>query len=351
MTMRRKRSIAVVALLLVAGLTSHPALAGVDSILGKWLVKAESHNGPIDIEFDLKQQGTEIVGTAVVFQGTAPLSSITFDDPQLTIGLNVGGRDFKLVGILKESKISGTWEEIGGEAKGTWVAQRGAAPSDQATLTAAGVLSGTWQGYSSTPNGQLDWTLNLKHDGDAVSGTIENDMGSLTIQSPSYKGSKLQFDLDLGGTMYRMQATLDGDKLTGTWAPAAGGEGGAWVASRRAAAPSPAPTPTPTPAASAAPGTIDGLWDSIALTPDGELPFSLELKQSSTSIAGKILAGDISVPIANASFAGNKLTFEVEYAGGMYRIEATLNGDKLTGKWSPVGGPDGGAWSAERHKP
>jgi hypothetical protein len=325
--------------------SSHPARAGIDSIVGKWLAKAETHNGPIDIEFDLKQQGTDLVGTAAMFQGTIPLSSVKFEDPQLTIQLNLGGNDYRLVGTLKENRISGTWEQIGADMKGTWAGQRAAA-SSAPSLAATG-LSGTWQGYSATPNGQLDWTMDLKHQADAVSGTIGNDMGSIPLQSASFKDGKLQFDLDLGGTAYHIQATLEGDKLTGSWSPAAGGEGGAWVGTRKAAASSASTAAV----AAAAPNAIDGLWNSVAVTPNGDIAFSLELKQSGSSVAGKIVAGDVSVPIANATFSSSKLVFDVEYEGGVYRIEATLNGDKLTGKWGPAGGPDGGAWSAERRKP
>jgi hypothetical protein len=187
----------------------------------------------------------------------------------------------------------------------------------------------------------------MKNEGETVTGTIGSDAESFPLQSASFKENRLQFDIDLNGVRYRVQGTLDGDKISGAWGPADGGAGGAFTATREPATASPAP-----PAASVGVGvSVEGVWDSVAATPDGDLPFTLEISKSGNSLTATVSSGGESMPAANVSFIDAKLTFEVDYAGGRYRIEARVIEGKLAGKWSAVGGYDTGAWSAQRRKP
>ncbi len=212
--------------------------AGTDSVVGKWLVHAETPQGPLELAFDLTMDGDRLVGTVTVLESVITASALKFEDPQLTMQINLMGADYKLAGALQDGKLSGNWEQIGGEMKGAWTAERPATPA----------------------------------------------------------------------------------------APAA--------------------------SAPAKPGTagIEGTWNSVAITPDGDLAFTLELRLSSTAVEGKITSGSTSVPL-KGTFTDNKVSFQVEHSGGLYRLEATLAGDKLTGKWSAVDGTDGGVWSADRGRP
>lgn len=344
--MRKNFAVAALSLLLTFGFTTGPGLAGVDSILGKWLAKAETPNGPIEMEFELKQEGNQLVGTAAMMQGIIPLAAIKFEEPSLSMELSLGGNSYKLLGALKEGKLSGTWEQMGGDMKGTWSAERKAVavPAVTAAPAAAGV-AGTWNCISVTPNGDLALTLELKQEGDKVSGTIGSDRGTIPIQAASFKENKLQFDLDLGGTVYRVEGILKEIKIEGKWYPAAGGEGGSFSATRKAAGTAPAGTPLP---AAATPGGIEGSWNSVAVTSDGNLPFQVVFKGAGDALSGEIMMPDGTMSVKKLSFVDNKLSFEVDYMGGTYRIEAILANGKLTGKWSAVNGTDTGAWSAER---
>lgn len=339
--MKKNFTWAVLLLLLVFALDLKPGLAGVESVLGKWLVKAETPNGPMEIELELKQEGNQLVGSASLMQGTVPLSAVKFEEPSLTVELNLGGSSYKMLGTLKESKFTGTWEQIGGDMKGTWIAERKSAPV-MATLAATGI-AGSWNSVSVTPNGELVLNLDLKQDGERINGVLSSDMGSVPIQAGTFKENKLQFDVEIGGTTYRVEGSLKEDKFDGKWYPAAGGEGGAWSATRKPA--SPAPTATQP---VVAPVSVEGTWQSIAVTPEGELPFQTVFKQAGGELSGQIVTPDGTISLQKVSFADNKLSFEVDYMGGTYRIEAILADGKLTGKWSAVGGSDSGAWSAVR---
>jgi hypothetical protein len=343
--MKNNFAVAVLSLLLGIGFNAQPGLAGIESILGKWLAKAETPNGPIEMEFELRQEGSQLVGTAAMMQGIIPLSAIKFEEPNLTLELSLGGSSYKLLATLKDGKFSGTWEQVGGDMKGTWSAERkvGAVPT-AAALPAAAPIAGTWNTISVTPNGEFASTLDLKQEGEAISGTLGSDMGTVPIQAASFKENKLQFDVDLGGTVYRVEGTLKDNKIEGKWYPAAGGEGGSWSATHRATGP--APTVTPPPAAAS--GAIEGTWDTVAVTPDGNLTFQTVFKRVGDTLSGQIITSDGTLPLKKLSFADNKLSFEVDYMGGTYRIEGVLVDGKLSGKWSAVSGTDTGAWSAGR---
>jgi hypothetical protein len=342
--MRKKLSLAVLSLLLACGFAAEPGLAGIESILGKWLIKAETPNGPIEVEFEMRQEGNQLVGTAAMMQGTIPLSAIKYEEPNLTVELSLGGSNYRLLGTLKDGKFTGTWEQVGGDMKGTWSAERKAGGALAAPAGAAGI-AGTWNSISVTPNGDLALTLELRQEGDKINGTLSSDMGSVPIQAVSYKENKLQFDVDLGGTVYRVEGIHKENKVEGKWYPAAGGEGGSWNATRKAATPAPPGTPAPAVAASS---VIEGTWNTVAVSPDGNLSFQSVFKLVGGALSGQLVTPDGTIPVQKLSFSDNRLSFEVDYMGGTYRIEGVLANGKLTGRWSAVTGSETGTWSAER---
>jgi hypothetical protein len=213
------------------------------------------------------------------------------------------------------------------------------------TETAGGGIAGTWDSVAVTPNGDLPVLLELKMNGDQLSGELQSEMGALPIQSISFKDNLLQFEVTLNSGTYRIQAKLEGDKLTGGWGPASGGEGGAWRAARRA------PAPAAKPAAASAPAAIVGTWNAVASTPEGNLAFQVEIKQNGSALTGAMVTPGGSIPLQKPEITGDKLAFLVDYQGGTYRVEMTLAGEKLAGKWTSVDGSDTGAINAERKKP
>ncbi len=332
------------ALLIVCGLAVRPAGAADESITGKWNAVAETPEGPRALEFEFKQDGAKIGGTATLGQASGSFSAVKFEPPKFAGDLEIRGGTFRLLGSLKDGKLEGTWEQVGSEIKGTWTAVRALPSGPSTTASSAAGISGTWETLAVTPNGDLTAALEIRQEAEKVSGEIKSDMGSLPIQAVSFKDDKLQFDLDLGGTVYRIQATLKEGKFVGGWAPAAGGDGGAWSATRKASAPAPAAAPKPEVPA------IVGTWNAVAFTPDGEMRFAVEIKQDGGALNGSVSTPDGTIPLQKVSYTDDKLTFELDFMGGTYRIEAALAVDKLTGKWSAVGGSDAGNLTAERKK-
>jgi hypothetical protein len=341
-----KRNLAVwgMGLMLLSCFFSFQARAAENALLGKWKVLSQTPNGQLEIEFDFKQEADKIVGNATAAQGGGTFSNIKFDNSKFMADLIIGGRTYKLQASLEGEKMTGTWEQEGGDPKGTWTGAKAAATaaaSSAATSSGSGI-SGAWDSVAVTPNGDMAATLSLSQEGEKVTGEIRSDMGSLPISAGSFKEDKLQFDLDLGGNVYRIQATLKDGKFTGGWAPAGSTSGGPWSATRKGGA---------TPAAAAAQpaaSSILGTWNVIAATPDGEMRFVAEFKLANDALAGSFSTPDGNIALQKTAFSDNKLSFDLNYMGGTYHVEATLANDKLTGKWA--GGGESGAINAERKK-
>ena len=316
---------------LVLGLAAAAGQAGSPAVVGKWLAKAETPNGLMDIVFDIKQDGGRLSGTALMFQSVIPLSGLQFENGNLVAELSVMGGNYKLSGTVSEGKIAGTWEQVGGGDKGTWTAER--APD----VPAAPGIAGTWDSVAVTPGGELAAVLSLKQEGGGLTGTMSSDRGSVSLSALAFAEGKLHFEIELGGAVYKVDAAMEGDKLKGQWTPAAGGEGGQWSASRKGA-----------PAQEA---TVAGTWNASAGGPDGTLDFQLELRQDAGALTGEIVAPEGRLTLQKVSFSDGRLAFEVQYMGGTYRIEASQDGAKLTGKWTAVGGSDTGTFSAQKKNP
>jgi hypothetical protein len=331
--MKRSFPFAIAALVLVLALPAQ-GFSGVEKLVGKWLAKAVTPNGPVEIEFDLKLDGDKLAGTAAMFQGSIPLSAIKFDDPKLTIELSAGQQDFRLSGTLKDDRFEGTWEQVGGDMKGTWSAERkGPAP---VAAAANGGVSGTWSLVAVTPQGELPLTMEVKEAAGKVTGSLSSAMGVVAIESGTYASGKLGFDLNIGA-VYHVDLDVVGDKITGKWGQA-GTDGGAVTGTRKGGTTAPA----------AAEPQIDGDWDARASSPEGVLTFTLTLKRDGSSLSATLSTPEGSMAGQNASCAAGKVSFEVEYMGGRYRIESTVSGNKLTGRWTEVGASNTGDFSAER---
>jgi hypothetical protein len=334
--MRTRVSVLVVLSTLV--LLSGSSLAGVEDILGKWIVKAETPNGPLELEFELKLEGTKLVGSVGAFQGSVPLSGIRFEDPNLTAEAVIAGATFRLTGALKDGKFTGEWQQIKIESKGTWSAER-----KPVAMTASSGVAGEWESVAVTPNGELKMKLDLKQVGEKLEGTLASEMGSINLKDASFKDNNLKFDIEVQATTFRVEAALKDGRFTGKWTQVGTGDTGAWSASRKAPA---APA-----ASSTAPAAmlLDGAWNSVAVLPDGtNFPLAVTFKQEGDTVTGHVVGPDGNIAVRNGKYAGGKLAFEIEVMGSMYRVEAENVSGKLTGKWVAVKGTDSGAWSAER---
>jgi len=107
-----------------------------------------------------------------------------------------------------------------------------------AFAAAAANVGGKWQLSASTPHGPVSGSLDIKQDGDKLSGTCSTDHFEGATITGSVDGKKISLTLTVNDTTVTMTGTLDDDKMRGTIEP----DFGTWSATRQSGA---AATPAP----------------------------------------------------------------------------------------------------------
>ncbi len=77
---------------------------------------------------------------------------------------------------------------------------------------------GTWNTVMNTPMGAQNGTLELKTDGNTLTGTLESPQGEIELQDGAIDGDSLTWKADITQPMamtLEFSATLDGDELKG----------------------------------------------------------------------------------------------------------------------------------------
>jgi hypothetical protein len=96
------------------------------------------------------------------------------------------------------------------------------------------------------------------------------------------------------------------------------------------------PAATPDPKALAA---VAGKYTGTASTPQGEMPFTAELKVDGTSVTGSIGAGDFVLPITAGTLDGSTLTLTLDMNGNAMTLSGTFKDGRFQGTGSMGGGP------------
>ena len=80
-----------------------------------------------------------------------------------------------------------------------------------------------------------------------------------------------------------------------------------------------------------------GTWDVVATTPQGEMTSVLTVKIVDGQPKAEFELGGMKRTVTDEKLAGNVLTLKVEYEGGVYDVEAKVDGDTMTGTWQGNG--------------
>ncbi len=128
--------------------------------------------------------------------------------------------------VLAGGGISGASNAIAAEA-GTVIASP--APQDSAQEGhAAPNLSGNWQMSWTAGNGsQRQVTMEMKQDGNKLSGKFETERGSASLQG-SLEGNQVSFSVQMPRRQASFTGTVDGDKMSGKTE-----QGASWTATRQ----------------------------------------------------------------------------------------------------------------------
>jgi hypothetical protein len=100
-------------------------------------------------------------------------------------------------------------------------------------------LTGTWEGETSVEGGPtLVLTLTLEHKGDAITGTMTDDMGYIDseITEAKLEGEVFTFkaiaQTPAGEVALNFKVTVAGDSMEGAWESEDGAYSGEWTATR-----------------------------------------------------------------------------------------------------------------------
>ena len=77
---------------------------------------------------------------------------------------------------------------------------------------------GQWETTMNTPMGQQKATITLATDGDALTGTMEGQQGTLELKDGAVDGDTVSWKADITNPMpitLEFSATVDGDSLSG----------------------------------------------------------------------------------------------------------------------------------------
>jgi hypothetical protein len=80
-----------------------------------------------------------------------------------------------------------------------------------------------------------------------------------------------------------------------------------------------------------------GTWDVVATTPNGDMPSVLTLKMADGKVKVEYELAGMPRTVTDEKLDKDVLTMKVEYEGGVYEVEAKVDGDKMEGTWQGNG--------------
>lgn len=99
----------------------------------------------------------------------------------------------------------------------------------------------------------------------------------------------------------------------------------------------------------AAASAVAGVWECVAITPDGdEMHITLTVTEADGKLSATLAGEDADYKVSNLKFDGKVLTFTAARDYQDYTVTLNVDGDKMDGKWSGAG--DSGKITATRHK-
>jgi hypothetical protein len=190
--------------------------------------------GEMPVTLTLKYEKTAFTGTVNTGgEGLIPITGGTLTQDRLVLNFDMAGAPATLTCTVKDAgRLEGNW--TAGDASGTVVLTRaaegakpatgapsGAKPAEPATAakpaTGGDPITGAWDGITGNNDMSVPFTLNLKLEGEKVTGDISSDQGGAALNPGVWKDGALSISFDFGamGTVTMLGALKEG-KLVGT---------------------------------------------------------------------------------------------------------------------------------------
>jgi hypothetical protein len=181
------------------------------------------------VSLELKSEGGKISGRAMHGDKSVEVTDAKLENGTLTLTF---GPHATFVAKVDGDKLVG--EAIHGTEKIPFELKKLAPGAAAATAAAPAAvnLNGQWEGVADANGQPFPFLLNLKIDGETVTGSSSSQLGEATVKSGSWKDGKLVFQLDGQNGTISMSATVIEGKLSGEF-DYAGQLQGRWVAVKK----------------------------------------------------------------------------------------------------------------------
>jgi hypothetical protein len=206
------------------------------------------------------------------------------------------------------------------------------------SAAAASTFDGKYEGTAKAPDGSLlNFVFELKNDGGKVSGVATSGATTIKISEGSLADSKLTLKFE--GRTGALNATVDGDKITGEWVE---GQQKRTVELKKMSATAASTTAT-------APFVLAGDWEAVADANGQPFPFLLVLKVDGEKVSGTSSSQLGESNVTNGTFKDGRLAFNLESPNGVVTMSATVVEGKLSGEFDFAGQLQG-RWVAVKKK-
>ncbi len=210
------------------GLAQAPVVT-VESLAGPWEGTAQTPEGEAALKAVFAVADGKLGGTIESSMGPIGISSSSFADGKLTIGIEYQGSAGTLSGTVEGSSIDGVWEVAG--ASGTFVLRR---PGGGGGDAAADAVSGVWEGEASVAGQVAPFVLTLRVAGETVTGEISSAAGATPLTSGSWKDGTLRVAFPYAaGEPIAMSGGVKDGKLSGVVDYNGGEASGTFSAARK----------------------------------------------------------------------------------------------------------------------
>lgn len=187
------------------------------------------------VTLELKSEGGKISGRAMHGDMTAEVTSGKLENGTLTLNF---GKDAMFIGKVDGDRLIGEavhgTEKIPMELKKATPAASAAHASSAAPAAAPAAvnLNGQWDAVADANGQPFPFVLELKVEGENVTGSSSSQLGDATMKSGSWKDGKLVFQLEGQNGVISMSAVVIEGKLSGEF-DYAGQLQGKWVAVKK----------------------------------------------------------------------------------------------------------------------
>jgi len=203
----------------VASAVAQDAISGKYEGTGKTAGSAD-----VQLTLELKNDGGKVTGTLSKSQTPVAISEGTLVDGKLTLKFGDGGKDGVLLAKVEGDKITGEW---------TAGSQKSAVDLKKVVASGGAVsLAGQWDAVADANGQAFPFVLNLKVDGESVTGSSSSQLGEAPIKTGTWKDGRLSIQVEGGSGTVTMTGTIVDGKLSGDF-DFAGQLSGKWTAVKK----------------------------------------------------------------------------------------------------------------------